>query len=98
MMMTVGIRFARGQAAAPAAQAKPAPPPTRYQVEQEAHQFAADLDDPNFDEAKLPKLMQQVFQDFRTVNQNMDPDQARQGGGGRFPGTRADHSEEVSRR
>ncbi|MGA2440110.1 MAG: hypothetical protein ABSH08_04080 [Tepidisphaeraceae bacterium] len=78
LMMMVGIRFARGQAAAPAAPAKPAPPPTQYQVEQEARQFAADLDDPNFDEAKLPKLMQQVFQDFRTVNQNMDPDQAQQ--------------------
>jgi hypothetical protein len=78
LMMAVGIGFVRGQAAAPGAAAKP--PPTQYQVEQEMRQFAADLDDPNFDEAKLPKLMQQVFQDFRTVTQNMDPDQARQWG------------------
>ena len=78
LMMAVGIRLAWGQAATPPAAAKPAPPPTQYQVEQEMRQFAADLDDPNFDEAKLPKLMQQVFDDFRTVNQNMDPDQAQQ--------------------
>ncbi|MGD0390215.1 MAG: hypothetical protein ABSC42_14810 [Tepidisphaeraceae bacterium] len=79
LMMAVGLGFARGQAAAPGAAAKPAaPPPTQYQVEQEMRQLAADLDDPNFDEAKLPKLVQQVFQDFRTVNQNMDQDQAQQ--------------------
>jgi hypothetical protein len=78
MMMAVGIRFARGQTAAPGAAAKPAPPPTQYQVEQEMRQLAADLDDPNFDESKLPKLMQQAFQDMRSVSQAMDQDQAGQ--------------------
>ena len=76
--MAWGVRFAAGQAANPAAAPKPAPAKTPYQVEQEMRQLAADLDDPNFDEAKLPKLVQRAFEDFRNVNQNMDPDQAAQ--------------------
>jgi hypothetical protein len=79
LTMAVGIRSALAQAAAPGAAAKPPPPPpTQYQVEQEMRQLAADLDDPNFDESKLPKLIQQMFQDVRTLNQTMDPDQAQQ--------------------
>jgi hypothetical protein len=59
-------------------QQQQAPPPSQYQVEQEIKQVMADIDDPNFDEAKLPKLIQQAFQDVRTVTQSMDPDQAQQ--------------------
>lgn len=89
-LMVAGVRLAPGQAApgpnagnagngATAQQpSQPAPPPTRYQVEQEMKQLMADLDDPNFDEARLPKLIQSAFQDFRAVSQSMDQDQAQE--------------------
>jgi hypothetical protein len=56
--------------------AQQAPPPSQYDVEQELKTLMADLDDSSFDEARLPKLIQKAFTDFRTVSQAMDPDQA----------------------
>ena len=77
VLFAMVMGFARGQTTTPSPTAKP-PPPTQYQTEQEMRQLAADLDDPNFDEAKLPKLIQQAFADMETVSQSMDPDQGRQ--------------------
>jgi len=34
------------------------------------------LDDPNYDATKLPAQVQQMFRDFRAINQTMDPNQA----------------------
>ena len=58
--------------------AQQAPPPSQYDVEQELKTLMADLDDSSFDEARLPKLIQKAFTDFRNVSQAMDPDQAQQ--------------------
>jgi hypothetical protein len=51
---------------------------TQTGVQQEVHQLAADLDDPNYDYSKAPDRIRQAFQDMRSVTNNMDPDVARQ--------------------
>ena len=58
--------------------AQPNPVVTQDQFHQEAQKVMQNLDDPNYDPAKLPQQIQQMFQDFRTVSQAMDPDQAGQ--------------------
>jgi hypothetical protein len=86
MAASAGIVWAQAQPGGPGGNGpgqqqqnqQQAQPPTQYQVEQEIKQVMADIDDPNFDEAKLPKLIQQGFQDVRAVVQSMDPDQAQQ--------------------
>jgi hypothetical protein len=48
------------------------------QIRQEVHSFINDLNDPNYDYSKVPERMREMFQDFRSATQDMDPDQARQ--------------------
>ena len=51
---------------------------TPEQLQSEVTQLARDLDDPNYDYSQVPDRMRQIFQDFRAVTQNMDPDRAQQ--------------------
>jgi hypothetical protein len=49
---------------------------TPEQLQSEVSSLAHDLDDPNYDYSKVPDRMRQIFQDFRSVTQDMDPDRA----------------------
>jgi hypothetical protein len=49
---------------------------TPEQLQSEVSGLAHDLDDPNYDYSKVPDRMRQIFQDFRSVTQDMDPDRA----------------------
>jgi hypothetical protein len=48
------------------------------QVREEVRSLISDLNDPNYDYSKVPDRMREVFQDFRTATQDMDPGQAQQ--------------------
>lgn len=51
---------------------------TPGQVRDEVHQLINDLNDPNYDYSKVPDRMREVFQDFRSATDSMDPSQAQQ--------------------
>jgi hypothetical protein len=81
LSLAIGSRMAAAQANRgdnSAQQQQQEPALTQQQLVQEVHQFAADLDDPNYDYSKVPARMRQVFQDTRNVTSGMDPDEARQ--------------------
>jgi hypothetical protein len=48
------------------------------QVRSEVRGLINDLNDPNYDYSKVPERMREVFQDFRSATDGMDPDQAQQ--------------------
>jgi hypothetical protein len=48
------------------------------QVRDEVRSLINDLNDPNYDYSKVPQRMRDVFQDFRSATDGMDPDRAQQ--------------------
>ena len=81
LSIATGARIAVAQANRPDNQAQQQQPDrivTQTGLQQEVHQLAADLDDPNYDYSKAPDRIRQAFQDMRSVTNNMDPDAARQ--------------------
>jgi hypothetical protein len=83
LSVAMGARIAAAQANRPdnqpqQQQQQPDRIVTQTGLQQEVHQLAADLDDPNYDYSKAPDRIRQAFQDMRTVTNNMDPDEARQ--------------------
>jgi hypothetical protein len=46
------------------------------QIREEVRSLINDLNDPNYDYSKVPERMREVFQDFRSATDGMDPDAA----------------------
>lgn len=86
LISIIGCGSVSVNAQAQPAQQRPAagnqdPQPQAYtpeQVRQEVRQLIVNLDDPNYDYSKVPAQMRQIFVDFRSVSNSMDPDQAAQ--------------------
>jgi hypothetical protein len=81
--LAIGLSAASvgAQAGPPSGQGGNQPQPQAYtpeQVRQEVRQLIVNLDDPNYDYSKVPAQMRQIFVDFNSVSQGMDPTAAQQ--------------------